>query len=202
MFFSESTVIDRFSTKFSEARETYDTLNRLATGLESFWPERWVVVGGGVRDLFFGDEPNDFDILVDAEQESLERVLGTFETSRTQFGGFKVHGNISIDIWAIESMWTVKEGHVKYKGLDTWPESALFNIDACMVNPTYEFGDAAKFCKAFSERTLSLNSHMYPDKVSAAARAFRLSHKYNLERDPSIQKLIEEAQAGQRMEAR
>lgn len=195
MFFPESTVIDRFSSKFTEARETYDTLDRLSTGLESFWPKRWVVVGGSVRDLFFGDEPNDFDILVDTEQESLERVLGTFNTSRTQFGGFKVHGNISIDIWAIESMWTVKEGHVEYQGLDTWPKSALFNIDACMVQPVHEFGDTEKFCEGFSNRVLSLNSHMYPDKVSTAARAFRLSHKYNLEPDASIRELINEAQS-------
>lgn len=204
MFFDEDTIVDVFLDQFSHYYvKRFSFLEGVVDKLSShpiMKGHDWAVVGGAVRDIFFGHQPKDIDILVNGPKESLHAFVDSYlapfcRVTKNSFGGIKAHGeSLELDMWTIDSMWAVQKGYLSENGFQTYLECATYNIDTAFVLPDKREGEVEKMRVGFEDGLLTLNSKLAPHKKIAATRAYRLSHKYNLKVDASVRDWVREIQ--------
>lgn len=103
-----------------------------------------VFFGGMLRDIFLGglrrfapDFSSDIDIVVDAPASRLEQKLrGCLPRVGTNaFGGHRVAcGAWTVDVWALQSTWAIRERLVPFTGIETLIRTTFFTWDACIYD--------------------------------------------------------------------
>lgn len=167
----EDSTIDQILTKLSDCGTT-------------------VVLGGAVRDWFFGKQPRDVDIVVDCPVDKLEFLL-RFKAKKNKFGGFKLSaGKTEFDIWSLDSTWAFGNDPKLERKLEIVPETVFLNLDAI----TYCLKTGAILDKGFTQamesRTLDIVYEPNPYPYLCVSKALIALSKYDLKPSERLKEFI------------
>lgn len=186
---ADAALLGRVSLAVLKAlRAQHGDLDRLLRELEQLGP--LALVGGAPRDWLLQREPRDLDLVVDADPDTVARVLSPLALRRTRFGGFVVAaGDRSLDIWPLASTWAFSAANPRRADLgaatlEALPHSAFFNLDAVAVRLRDGQVFEAGFFEGLKKRTLAPVFTPNPFVPLCTARAGVLSRRYGV--TPSV----------------
>ena len=135
--------------------------------------------GGVLRDLALCGRENfnsDIDIVVDDDDWAhLVRYLRSRGVAQNRFGGFrlKVDG-WPVDIWTARETWAVREGLVRYRGIESLTGTTILNWDAILMNwRTQQIICNSDYFHQIRNRVMDIVLIENPNPLGAAVRAFR-----------------------------
>jgi len=175
----------------------YNTVDKLTSRLTELCDV--FLIGGALRDYLGTNNcltPRDFDIVVDLENEKLEKELSSYSLTRNRFGGFKIEDfQTSIDIWSLESTWAYREkiikcAHREY-GLHL-QDTVFLNIDAIVYNITRNIWYNHRYLNAIQTKTLDIVLQENPQIEVNIMRTFVFKKKYSYNISDRLCKLIYE----------
>ncbi|MBP2511300.1 hypothetical protein J2855_004955 [Agrobacterium tumefaciens] len=96
------------------------------------------IVGGMVRDFArVGKQgfKSDIDLVIDAPVAEVADMARSVNARTNVFGGHSITElGWSVDFWALESTWAIREGHVTAGGLTDFIRSTFFDYDAVLYD--------------------------------------------------------------------
>lgn len=144
-----------------------------------------IMVGGALRDLTFQEEPRDLDLIINYQQDDLDKILEGYNYRRNRFGGYNLRiGNIELDVWSISSHWAFKE-NIYECAFENITRGAFYNFDALALNLQTLDIDIGNFIHTLESKTLDLNLdeeyvHLNPSPSKNIMRALRLKKTWEL----------------------
>lgn len=170
--------------------------------IEHIWKDQWCLVGGTVRDLFFGYEPNDYDIIVKGEndpQEALKNYIdyNNLNGSINNFGGLQLKSNergLAVDIWKLCNTWGIREGYVENRGFKSYCECCAYTTDAGYIQPNKEKYSLNYMVESINNNEVGLLFDVSPIPLRTVVKAYRLKQKYNLSFSSDVKSFISRVQ--------
>lgn len=159
-----------------------------------------VLIGGAIRDIFYGTKPRDFDIIINSEagrlEDKLQEKLGGLLLKRNRFGGYKFCVDKYIfDVWSIYDNWAFKTDLLDAK-IDNIKEGAFFNIDSlvlCLKDDSF-YCNTQLFNDSIRNKCLDIISSDYIDSNPFPSinimRALVLKNKFELDFSPQLKQYI------------
>lgn len=96
------------------------------------------IVGGMVRDFARVGKrgfQSDIDIVIDAPAAAVADMAKSVRARTNAFGGHSMAElGWSVDFWALETTWAIREGHVIAGSLADFTRSTFFNYDAVLYD--------------------------------------------------------------------
>ena len=134
--------------------------------------------GGVLRDLaMFGRKgfASDFDLVVEGDWAHLTKYLERLGASRNRFGGYRLYvERWPIDIWAARETWAIREGFIRYRGIESLTKTTILNWDAILLNwRTREMVCRSDYFHEIQQHLMDVVLTENPNPLGAAVRAFR-----------------------------
>ena len=134
--------------------------------------------GGVLRDLaMFGRKgfASDIDLVVEGDWVHLANYLERLGASRNRFGGYRLYvERWPIDIWAARETWAIREGLVRYRGIESLTKTTILNWDAILLNwRTKEMVCRPDYFSEIQQHLMDVVLTKNPNPLGAAVRAFR-----------------------------
>ena len=134
--------------------------------------------GGVLRDLaMFGRKgfASDFDLVVEGDWDHLTKYLERLGASRNRFGGYRLFvERWPVDIWKARETWAVREGLVRYRGIESLTKTTILNWDAILLNwRTKEMVCRPDYFFEIQQHLMDVVLTENPNPLGAAVRAFR-----------------------------
>ena len=131
-----------------------------------------------LRDLaMFGRKgfASDIDLVVDGDWVHLANYLERLGASRNRFGGYRLYvERWPIDIWAARETWAIREGLVRYRGIESLTKTTILNWDAILLNwRTKEVVCGPDYFSEIQQHLMDVVLTKNPNPLGAAVRAFR-----------------------------
>lgn len=155
-----------------------------------------LVLGGAIRDWFFGNPPKDIDIVVDCPASDLVFLDKYKGTTKNKFGGYKLNvGKTDFDIWSWEHSWAMMNNPKFGKGIDTITRAVFFNMDSIGYRlDTQEVVDNG-FKAALESKTLDIVYEPNPYPFLQVSKALVMLKKYGLKASNKLHFYVEEQKA-------
>ncbi|MCC0806114.1 hypothetical protein FPV16_07770 [Methylobacterium sp. W2] len=137
------------------------------------------IFGGMPRDIAKGGADafrSDVDLVVDTSDDRLAELLRSGHAVRNRFGGYRLKGQRhTYDIWALQSTWAVRSGHVPVSGLADLIRTTFFDRDAVVyLCNTGRIHHARRYWSCLKDDTVDINLEANPNVEGAIVRALRL----------------------------
>ena len=134
--------------------------------------------GGVLRDMaMFGRKgfASDFDLVVEGDWVHLTKYLERLGASRNRFGGYRLYvEKWPIDIWAARETWAIRQGFVRYRGIESLTRTTILNWDAILLNwRTKEMIFQPGYFLEIKQHLMDVVLTENPNPLGAAVRAFR-----------------------------
>ena len=134
--------------------------------------------GGVLRELaMFGRRGfrSDIDIVVDGDWEQVERYLQCIAAKQNRFGGYRLDiGTWPVDIWAARDTWAIRQGLVRFQGIESLLGTTILNWDAILMDwRTKQIICGSTYFRDIRERIMDIVLEENPNPLGAAVRAFR-----------------------------
>lgn len=134
--------------------------------------------GGVLRDLaMFGRKgfASDFDLVVEGDWVHVANYLGRLGALRNRFGGYRLYvDGWPIDIWEARETWAIREGLVRYRGIESLTKTTILNWDAVLLNwRTREIVCGPDYFFEIQQHLMDVVLTENPNPLGAAVRAFR-----------------------------
>ncbi|NLY09252.1 MAG: CCA tRNA nucleotidyltransferase [Tissierellia bacterium] len=161
----------------------------IAETLENAGYEAWLV-GGAIRDLLLGQEPNDWDLATDATPEKMKEVFSEFATTwqGSRYGTVGVRGaKTSVEITTFRSDSDYSDGRhpdtvIYSNSIEEDLKRRDFTINAIAWNPTYGLLDpmgGAEDIKNRIIRTVGKADERFNEDCLRMIRAVRFAGQLN-----------------------
>lgn len=152
-----------------------------------------LVLGGAMRDWFFGNPPKDIDIVVDCPASKLTFLDKYKGMTKNKFGGYKVNvSDTEFDIWSWEHSWALMNDSKFDKGLDTITKAVFFNMDAVGYRIDTQTVVDHGFKAALESKTLDIVYEPNPYPFLQVSKALVLLKKYDLKSSDRLRNYVEE----------
>lgn len=154
-----------------------------------------LILGGAIRDWFFGNPPKDIDIVVDCPASKLE-ALNEYSNKKNKFGGHKLTvGKTDFDIWSWEHSWALMNNPKFNRGLETITQAVFFNMDA--IGYRLDTGEVVDngFKAALESKTLDIVYEPNPFPFLQVSKALIMLKKYGLAPSVKLRSYVEGQQA-------
>lgn len=154
-----------------------------------------LILGGAIRDWFFGNAPKDIDIVVDCPASKLES-LKEYSNKRNKFGGHKLTvSKTDFDIWSWEHSWALMNNPKFNKGIETITQAVFFNMDAIGYRlDTGEVVDSG-FKAALESKTLDIVYEPNPYPFLQVSKALIMLKRYGLVPSVRLRSYVDGQQA-------
>jgi hypothetical protein len=134
--------------------------------------------GGILRDLaLFGRKgfASDIDLVVEGDWKHVIVHLKALGANQNRFGGFRLNvDGWPVDIWSACETWAIREGFVRYRGIESLTETTILNWDAILMDwRTKQVVARPKYFREIQSRVLDIVLVENPNPLGAAVRAFR-----------------------------
>lgn len=144
------------------------------------------IFSGVVRNFFirYNGDIRDLDIVVKAENDSLENLLSTLQYERNSFGGYKlIIDSLKVDLWRIENTWAYKTNKINIDLFNfyTLPNTAFFNFSAIIFhynNKKFIYNQG--FLKFLKTKKIDLVLAENPMPQLCIVNTLYYHHKFNL----------------------
>ena len=159
------------------------------------------IFGGCIRDWYLDRKPNDIDLVSDYS-DSLPNLLSEYKRTNNMFNGnIIIVSDIVFDVWNLSETTFIKQGLMKHKW-ETLVKMVPFNISAIIIvldgwlstNPAdrnratiFENG----FFNAMDTRTIDFVNDCHPDSPRIAARAVKMSERYQFGMSYNVQQFVD-----------
>lgn len=155
-----------------------------------------LVLGGAIRDWFFGNPPKDIDIVVDCTASELDFLNKYMRATNNKFGGHKLKvSKTDFDIWSWEHSWAIMNDPSFGKGIDTITRTVFFNMDSVGFRlDTQEIVDNG-FRAALENKVLDIVYEPNPYPFLQVSKALVLLKKYELKASDKLHSYIEDQKA-------
>lgn len=169
----------------NRVRQRSPSFENLLAGIRSIG--RVGLVGGAVRDWYFGRQPRDLDLAIDCDAEALHRLLAPQSSERTRFGGYRWRTTgLQVDLWALSQTWAFRAASTWHPSYEALPRTTFFNLDAAVVTlDSWELFEH-RFVESLNTRILRINFKENPRPDMCAVRALVLSHRFGFEPDVEL----------------
>lgn len=157
--------------------------------------ENVAIVGGMVRDFARVGSAgfnSDVDLVVDAPAGEVADMANTAGARVNAFGGYSIEKQgWSIDFWALETTWAIREGHVHGDRLEDFTRSTFFDFDAIM----YDVRRRRIICddnylSRLNSGEMEINLRPNPTIVGNLFRAIRRVLLWDLSAGPELKSFI------------
>jgi len=134
--------------------------------------------GGVLRDLALTGNRgfnSDIDIVVDGDWAELIPYIESKGASKNKFGGYRLEvDNWPFDIWRAKDTWAIRQGLVKYRGVNSLTSTTILNWDAILMNwRTRKFVYRKGYFQELRSRSLDIVLEDNPNPLGMAVRVFR-----------------------------
>jgi hypothetical protein len=134
--------------------------------------------GGLLRDLaLLGARGfnSDVDLVVEGNWLECIQYLEHMRAHRNKFGGYRLKvGEWDVDVWNARETWAIRQGLVKYAGIQSLTETTVLNWDAILMNwRTKNFVHKDNYLDQIQSRVLDIVLEQNPDPKGMAVRVFR-----------------------------
>ncbi len=156
---------------------------------------QWGLLGGFVRDAWYGKMFKDIDIAFACDKPVLMAALAdaNLEFSYNKFGGLRTSvGPLSFDFITVQDCFAVSEGILPYEGLKTFLSAATYNMDAGIINYREEEVLAGPLLTGINSGILDFVCDRHPFPRYAARRARMMLFKYKLRPSQAVDKYIDQ----------
>src|ERR1019366_6331226 len=154
-----------------------------------------LILGGAIRDWFFGNPPKDIDIVVDCPASKL-KSLSEYSNKRNKFGGHKLTvSKTDFDIWSWEHSWALMNNPKFNKGLDTITKAVFFNMDA--IGYRLDTGEVVDngFKAALESKTLDIVYEPNPYPFLQVSKALVMLKKYGMMPSAKLRYYVDDQKA-------
>lgn len=179
-------------------RDQSTTLRALRAALDMHFSdfEKVSIFGGMLRDLArLGKSgfKSDIDLVIDAPIDQVDELAARMSAKSNSFGGYGFSTDRwKIDFWALETTWTLRQGHVQATSIDELLEGTFFDWDAVHydIKQRRLFAQEGYF-ERLRKRTLGVNVVATPSAVGNAARAVRRLITWDLRASEELLMFVE-----------
>lgn len=205
-FFTQEEIVEEVSKKFKEYNlsngETGSLFNKLLGHKCQVG-----IVGGFIRDAFFGYDFKDLDIVVDVgTKRTLKDLLSgdyRFKTNAYFEDGFKLQlDGIDIDIWNVRKMGPIRDDWVDYWDLiEDYPKAVNYSTDGAIIKVKSDYyaptlsehpKDYSLIKMINSFRFGKINIVNEPHIIRSLKKAWTLKHKYHLDFGEDLKECLAE----------
>lgn len=151
---------------------------------------------GIIRDFFLRrkEKNRDIDIMIDGEENSVERILQNYTFRQNSFGGYKVRvGAGDVDLWHIKNTWALTHGQTVIDfELHTYiPQTAFFNFSSIIYDyKAKKFHFTVHFQRFLRDRHIDVVYLPNPNQALCVVNTIYYSKKYNLKISPRLWRFI------------
>ena len=147
--------------------------------------------GGVIRDCaLYGNisSESDFDFVVSASSEDIEKFLQYFDYKKNKFDGYRFFfGGRQVDIWALDKTWALKRRRYLGNVPSSLLKTTFFTVDAAI----YRLNDgmlflSKNFVNSIAEGVVRINLEENPFPKFAALRANKLNKEKGLDIDKKL----------------
>lgn len=187
----DSNLYNKVQSKWNELKTVSPDIRYFLSAIDKRPGIKVGVFGGAVRDWYLGKTPKDIDIVVEAPDQMLEDLLGSFGAQKNGFHGNVITINgVMFDLWALKDTYAFRSGQFSA----SWSNLAIsvpFNTDSVIVMldgtvVTHSFWDA------MNDRKIRFLNRTVRDKKKIAARAVMQAEKYDFEISSELKKFCSE----------
>lgn len=174
----------KIKSDIDNLRKVSEATNYLFNELEK--QKNYMLMGGAVRDLLFNRKPRDYDIVVEAE----ELTLNLPNVKRNSFGGLKVViDHNEFDIWCLKDTWALKKMRVN-ASKENLQNSCFFNLDSVIYDAKNEEFLFRHFMDGINSKELDIVYEDNPYPSVCVVRAFVLQEKWEMQFSQRLSRYI------------
>lgn len=155
------------------------------------------IFGGMIRDLARGGKAgfqSDVDLVIDAPTHEVDMLAERMCAKPNSFGGYGFSTERwKIDFWALETTWSLREGHVSATSIDELLQGTFFDWDAVHYDIKKRRLHAQEgYLEKLNSRILGVNVVATPSAVGNAVRAVRRIISWDLRASTTLLTFIED----------
>lgn len=159
--------------------------------------EKVSIFGGMIRDLARGGKAgfqSDVDLVIDAPANEVDELAIRLSAIPNSFGGYSFSTERwKIDFWALETTWTLREGHIRAASIDELLLGTFFDWDSVHYDINKRRLHAQEgYIDKLKSRTLGVNVVATPSAIGNAVRAVRRLISWDLRASKKLLSFIEE----------
>lgn len=147
-----------------------------------------IIFSGIIRNFFlnYKGEIRDLDIVIDGNEELVEKWIKRFNPQKNSFGGYKFKiSQLNIDLWEIRNTWAIKKEKIKKQKLFNFielPNTTFFNFSSVLFdfnNSDFYFNEP--FLEFLNNKKIDFVLEDNPMPVLCLVNTIYYMKKFNLD---------------------